>query len=265
MSEKKTIIVNPEYYIKDDDDDYEDEEDDDDNDYDEDDEEEYEEPQNKVLKQDEDYDDDDDDDDYEDYEDEEDEDDEDDYEEDYDEDDEDDTTTVATKEDIANIREILTHFRSEVTQKEDELDIDNLLRALDTEQDVSILNLTYKKIEADKREILRQLCLSPDVVDEYMIKLKDYRRVITPNEMELYHYIRWIPLTTPGVIDLKKGGRIMDIYNNDLGEVVIKVMLLNTRHKFCITVRLDANIFFKKITEAEKIILSVVSHLDGVS
>lgn len=260
MSEKKTIVVNPEYYVKDDDDDYEDDyeddndddyEDDEDDDYEDDededeDEEEYEEQQNKILEQHEDEDD------YEDDEDDE-----------YYEDDEDDTTTIATKEDIANIREILTHFRSEVTQKEDELDIDNLLRALDTEQDVSILNLTYKKIEADKQEILRQLCLSPDVVDEYMIKLKDYRRVITPNEMELYHYIRWIPLTTPGVIDLKKGGRIMDIYNNDLGEVVIKVMLLNTRHKFCITVRLDANIFFKKITEAEKIILSVVSHLDG--
>lgn len=252
MSEKKTIVVNPEYYVKDDDDDYEDDNDDDYEDDEDEDEEEYEEQQNKILEQDED--------DYEDG-------DEDDYEDDEDdvyyEDDEDDTTTIATKEDIANIREILTHFRSEVTQKEDELDIDNLLRALDTEQDVSILNLTYKKIEADKQEILRQLCLSPDVVDEYMIKLKDYRRVITPNEMELYHYIRWIPLTTPGVIDLKKGGRIMDIYNNDLGEVVIKVMLLNTRHKFCITVRLDANIFFKKITEAEKIILSVVSHLDG--
>ncbi len=237
MSEKKTIVVNPEYYVKDDDDDYEDDNDDDYEDDEDEDEEEYEEQQNKILEQDED--------------------------DEYYEDDEDDTTTIATKEDIANIREILTHFRSEVTQKEDELDIDNLLRALDTEQDVSILNLTYKKIEADKQEILRQLCLSPDVVDEYMIKLKDYRRVITPNEMELYHYIRWIPLTTPGVIDLKKGGRIMDIYNNDLGEVVIKVMLLNTRHKFCITVRLDANIFFKKITEAEKIILSVVSHLDG--
>jgi hypothetical protein len=252
MSEKKTIVVNPEYYVKDDDDDYEDEDEDDyDDDYEDDeDEDEYEEQQ-KILEQDEDEDEDD-------YEDED--EDEDDV---YYEDDEDDTTTIATKEDIANIREILTHFRSEVTQKEDELDIDNLLRALDTEQDVSILNLTYKKIEADKQEILRQLCLSPDVVDEYMIKLKDYRRVITPNEMELYHYIRWIPLTTPGVIDLKKGGRIMDIYNNDLGEVVIKVMLLNTRHKFCITVRLDANIFFKKITEAEKIILSVVSHLDG--
>jgi hypothetical protein len=252
MSEKKTIVVNPEYYVKDDDDDYEDDNDDDYEDDEDEDEEEYEEQQNKILEQDEDDYEDGDEDDYEDDEDDE-----------YYEDDEDDTTTIATKEDIANIREILTHFRSEVTQKEDELDIDNLLRALDTEQDVSILNLTYKKIEADKQEILRQLCLSPDVVDEYMIKLKDYRRVITPNEMELYHYIRWIPLTTPGVIDLKKGGRIMDIYNNDLGEVVIKVMLLNTRHKFCITVRLDANIFFKKITEAEKIILSVVSHLDG--
>jgi hypothetical protein len=254
MSEKKTIVVNPEYYVKDDDDDYEDDyEDDNDDDYeDEDNEDDYED-------NDDDYEDDEDEDEYEEQQKilEQDEDDE------YYEDDEDDTTTIATKEDIANIREILTHFRSEVTQKEDELDIDNLLRALDTEQDVSILNLTYKKIEADKQEILRQLCLSPDVVDEYMIKLKDYRRVITPNEMELYHYIRWIPLTTPGVIDLKKGGRIMDIYNNDLGEVVIKVMLLNTRHKFCITVRLDANIFFKKITEAEKIILSVVSHLDG--
>jgi len=257
MSEKKTIVVNPEYYVKDDDDDdYDDDEDydedyDDDYDDDDDDDDEDEGQQNKIIEQEEDDDD---------YEDEEEYEEEDDYEE---EEDYDDTTTVATKEDIANIREILTHFRSEVTQKEDELDIDNLLRALDTEQDVSILNLTYKKIEADKQEILRQLCLSPDVIDEYMIKLKDYRRVITPNEMELYHYIRWIPLTTPGVIDLKKGGRIMEIYNNDLGEVVIKVMLLNTRHKFCITVRLDANIFFKKITEAEKIILSVVSHLDG--
>ena len=106
-----------------------------------------------------------------------------------------------------------------------ELDIDNLLNALENETNTSIMNLSSVKIKSIKNNILQKLQLERETLKNFHKKLKDYRYCSDMADVQYGYYIRWIPLKNPENLKLTNGGILMDIdiINNC---VQLKVKLL---------------------------------------
>ena len=89
-------------------------------------------------------------------------------------------------------------------------------------------------------------------------KLKEYRVVRDLRDIQLGYYIRWIPLKDPRNIYLTNGGIIIDI---DILKNGIHIRVKNNRNRI-FQIKYDECVIFQKLTVQEKIILSVLDHLD---
>ena len=138
------------------------------------------------------------------------------------------------------------------------LDIEQLLIALDNEENSSLINLTKKKIAKDKNDILQQLQLPGAKVKELNKKLKNYRYIDELNDLKYGSYIRWFNIKDPEKIKLTNGGIVCDIKLTDTGTHIV---CKNSFHKF-MQIRMDECILFQKLSEQENIIIAVLSYLD---
>jgi len=138
-----------------------------------------------------------------------------------------------------------------------DLDINSLLNALENESNASIMRLNSQKINKMKNDILQQLQLQKDILKLYHKKLKQYRYCDDMSDLQYGYYIRWIPLKNPNNIKLTNGAIITDIMivNN-----CIQIQLKNNRNRF-FQIKFDECIIFQKLSEQEKVILSVLDHL----
>ena len=136
--------------------------------------------------------------------------------------------------------------------------VDDLLHALDNENNSSIIKLTSRKIKQEKNDILQQLQLPRDKLLEYHKKLKEYRYVNSIDDIEYGRYIRWIPLKDPEKIKITNGAIVCDlrVFNEK-----IHVRCKNSFHKMMQFI-MDENIVFQKLTDQEKVVLSVLDHLE---
>ena len=89
----------------------------------------------------------------------------------------------------------------------------NLVKALDNENNSSIMNYNTSMLKSIKNDYLQKLMLSRDKLKEYHVKLKDYRYVDDLTDIQYGRYIRWINLKDPNNIKLTHGGLIIDIKN----------------------------------------------------
>ena len=140
----------------------------------------------------------------------------------------------------------------------DNLDVDNLLNALDNEENSSLINLTKEKIAKDKNDILQQLQLDGQVVKELNKKLKCYRYIDELNDLKYGSYIRWINISNPDKIKLTNGGIVCDLKINDDGTHVVCKNSFNRFMQF----KMDECIVFQKINHQEEVIIAVLSYLD---
>ena len=139
-----------------------------------------------------------------------------------------------------------------------DLDINSLLNALENETNASIMRLNSHKINKMKNDILQKLQLETDKLKKYHKKLKHYRYCDEMSDLQYGYYIRWIPLKNPDNIKLTNGGIVTDILIvNDC----IQIQLKNNRNRF-FQIKFDECIIFQKISEQEKVILSVLDHLE---
>ena len=136
--------------------------------------------------------------------------------------------------------------------------VDDLLHALDNENNSSIIKLTSRKIKQEKNDILQQLQLPREKLLEYHKKLKEYRYVNSIDDIEYGRYIRWIPLKDPEKIKITNGAIVCDlrVFNEK-----IHVRCKNSFHKMMQFI-MDENIVFQKLTDQEKVVLSVLDHLE---
>tara|TARA_B100000131_G_C17821877_1_gene494042 strand:+ start:36 stop:509 length:474 start_codon:yes stop_codon:yes gene_type:complete len=139
-----------------------------------------------------------------------------------------------------------------------DLDIDELLHALDNENNASIIKLTTRKIKDQKNNILQQLQLPREKLKELHKKLQEYRYVNDIDDIEYGRYIRWIPLKDPEKIKLTNGAIVCDlrIFNKQ-----IHIRCKNNLHHMMQLI-LDECIVFQKLTDQEKVVLSVLDHLE---
>ena len=136
--------------------------------------------------------------------------------------------------------------------------IDDLLNALENDTNASIMKLTNSKIKQYKNNILQQINLDRDQLKLFHKKLKHYRYCDDFISLQLGYYIRWISLKNPDNIKLTNGAIIIDIKILDNG---LHIVCKNNMNRI-IQIKFDEVIIFQKLSNQEKIILSVLDYLD---
>jgi len=136
------------------------------------------------------------------------------------------------------------------------LDENDLKKALENENNESIINLTISEIKSEKNNILQKLQLGKEDLKDNLKKLKEYRYINNINDLNYGCYIRWINLKNIENLKLTNGGFICDIKINE----GIEILCRNNFNKL-FQLRFDENLIFQKLTEQEKIILNVINNL----
>ena len=141
------------------------------------------------------------------------------------------------------------------------MDVDKLIKALDNDQNEYLINLTTKKINDMKIEILKELQLSKIELNEFINKLREYRYVDGMNEIRYGAYIRWIPINDPDNIHLTTGGIICDIKVLDKGVSIICKNFAKKHYQ----IKMDECLIFQKISSQEQVLLSALDHLSSTN
>lgn len=138
------------------------------------------------------------------------------------------------------------------------LDEDKLLQALEDDENKCLLNLTTSKIKSIKNNVLQQLSLDREDLIILHDKLQEYRYVDEIPDVKYGCYIRWIRLKNPDEIKLTNGGVVIDVsvMNDD-----IYLTCKNNRNRM-FKLKMSENIIFQKLTEQEKILLSVLDYVN---
>jgi len=139
------------------------------------------------------------------------------------------------------------------------MDEKKLLKALENESNENMVHLTSKKINEMNWKILQELHLRSNETIELYNKLKGYKYVDEMDDLKYGTYLRWIPLTNPDEIQLKKGAIFCEVKITEEGvRLICKNHGFPTRH-FQIT--MDEHLLFQKLTDQELILLSALDHL----
>ena len=139
------------------------------------------------------------------------------------------------------------------------MDVNKLLKALDDDTNVSLMNFTTKKLREMILKILKELELPRNETIELMKKLKDYKYVDEMKDLKYGTYLRWIPIDDPENIHLKQGALFCEMKVKEDGVYIIcKNYGYNRKH---FQIKLDENLIFQKLTEQELVLLSALDHL----
>ena len=139
-----------------------------------------------------------------------------------------------------------------------DMEINQLLLALENESNSSIMNLTSSKIKTIKNNMLQKLQIGGGELKMMHKKLKDYRYCSDMNDVQYGYYIRWIPLKNPDNIKLTNGGIIIDI---DIINNCVQLRIKNNMNRI-FQIKLDECYIFQKLTPQEKVILGVLDYLE---
>jgi hypothetical protein len=137
------------------------------------------------------------------------------------------------------------------------MDVEQLLKALDNDENEHLINMTSEKLNNMKREILIEIQLSPQEVTEYMQKLKEYKYIDEMNHIRHGSFIRWIPISDPENIHLTSGGIICDIKIADTG---VHLVCKNFARKHY-QIKMDECLVFQKLSGQEQVLLAALDHL----
>jgi hypothetical protein len=137
------------------------------------------------------------------------------------------------------------------------MDIQNLLKALDNENNNKFLNLNNHKIKLIKYEILKELQLPKEGLVEYMNKLKEYIYVDEISDFRIGAFIRWIPIKDPEEIYLTNGGILTELNVTDNG-LLLNLKSFSKKHY---QIKLDENLCFQKLNQQEMVLLSALDSL----
>ena len=146
----------------------------------------------------------------------------------------------------------------------DNINVDELLKSIESDKLLSVSKLSYDKINTIKYNVLTRVGLEDDELEPMLLKLSDYRYVEELQDIHHGAFVRYIPLTNKSSksnkeneILLKPGGFICDI--KILGSGV--QLLCRNHFRKMFQLRLDEVLLFQKLTKQEEIILSVFDYL----
>ena len=138
------------------------------------------------------------------------------------------------------------------------MDITLLQEALENEDNLSIINTNIQEISKHKNDILQKLGLKKDDLKRFNSKLKDYRYVDDIKDLAYGSNIRWINLKKIDDVKITNGSVLCDIKILDKG-VALCLKTFTNNH---LTIYLNENLVFQKISTQEQIILKAINYLN---
>jgi len=132
-----------------------------------------------------------------------------------------------------------------------------LNKALNDERNSVILKLNSKQIAEMNKQVVSGLRpITKQVINSHLTILKGYRYVDEINDLKTNTYIKWIRFDTPN--KLTKGAISCSVKITEDGMLV---MCKNYYGAFFF-VNMNECIVFQKITDEERVILSVMDYID---
>jgi hypothetical protein len=133
------------------------------------------------------------------------------------------------------------------------LDVNDLIQALENENNTNVAGLSSAVMKKMKNDILQKLQLSGGELKQYHKVLKDYKYVDELNELQVGRFIRWIRLDKDTTdIKLVNGAVLVNILVNRGGRGGRR----NVALKF------DNCLIFQKLSDQEKILVSAIDYLE---
>jgi hypothetical protein len=108
--------------------------------------------------------------------------------------------------------------------------------------------------------VLKELSLDKEERMRMMKMLKGYRYIDDMSELKYGAYIRWIPIENPREIEMKRGAIFCDVKIMDNGVYLVCKNYRSTKH---FQIKLDECLVFQKLTEQERVLISVMDHLSS--
>jgi hypothetical protein len=140
------------------------------------------------------------------------------------------------------------------------MDKTTLLKSLEDESNEHLLNVTSKELMETIFHVLKELSLDKDERMRMMKMLKGYRYIDDMSELKYGAYIRWIPIENPREIEMKRGAIFCDVKIMDNG---VYLVCKNYRSTKYFQIKLDECLVFQKLTEQERVLISVMDHLSS--
>ena len=139
-----------------------------------------------------------------------------------------------------------------------ERDLENLIKSMENEGNVPMMELNSSLIMEHKNNILQKLNLERTQLKTFHKKLKKYRYCSDLSDMQFGNFIRWIPLKNPEKIYLTNGAFFIDyVFTKDS----VKIVCRNNRG-FIFQIKFDEVILFQKLNGQEEILLKVMDYLN---
>jgi len=136
-----------------------------------------------------------------------------------------------------------------------------ILSAMTKTENLTIANMTMKKIAERRHEIISSLNLTPEKRDEFERKLQMYRVIEDPNDLKHNQLIRWIPLRsleTRPYITL--GGCLFRIKYNE--EEAVHIVTIRNVKRFVFNIKFELNVVFQRLSQEELLIMRAVEYVE---
>ena len=137
------------------------------------------------------------------------------------------------------------------------MDIELLKKALENEDNLSIIETNIQEIKNEKNDILQKIGLDKNNLKQFHKKLKNYRYIDNIKDLKYGSQIRWINLKKINDIKITNGANLCDIKINDKGIALI----LSGFNKQYFTIYMAENIIFQKISDQEEILLKAIKYI----
>jgi len=132
-----------------------------------------------------------------------------------------------------------------------------LKSALNNPDNLNFIDYSFDNIHKSKNDILQKLNYDSDTLKHINKKLKNYIYVENFNDITPNSFIKWVNISNPYNLSLKNGGFFCcfkNIENPENTTAVVK--LFNNKY---ISIYLNHNLIFKKISQQENIILKALN------
>ena len=144
------------------------------------------------------------------------------------------------------------------------LDVNDLIQALENENNTNVAGLSSAVIKKNKNDILQKLQLSGGELKDHRV-LKDYKYVDELNELQVGRFIRWIRLDKDTTdIKLVNGAVLVNILVNEKGVFLICSGLNRGGRggRRNVALKFDNCLIFQKLSDQEKILVSAIDYLE---
>jgi hypothetical protein len=159
------------------------------------------------------------------------------------------------------------------------MDIQALDKALENEENASIMQTSHSEIKKKKNDILQKLQLKGTVLKTMHATLIGYKYIDDIDDLAVGRYVRWISLKRPDHISLTNGAYVCNIniqeyndaqYDDDHDDnegdqeckICIRCKVVRNGKPLFFNLNFDENLVFQKITEQEWIILDALAALE---